>query len=782
MKTPVAMTAITAQDIETYSPRDLNDIAVMVPSLSAGTVSAFKSASFAMRGVSETSIIVYKESPVGVTIDDFVVNHVQTQNLEMFDIQQIEVLRGPQGTLFGKNTTGGTINVKTKRPDHDLREVDVRFELGDFGTQKATLALNVPIIKDQLSFRFAGQQLQSDGYYKNGSSYGPLNIPRYPCDEDGPPADNGNYQFPACGGATGLEGETGHGNGSDLGGDDVLSLRAKLLWSPTENFNALFQYEMIEDEGDSPPVVNESTAGYVFDSWGFPQQPGDPLDNAAVTNDDRFLFNMSRGHLIDIEGFYLNMDWKIGDFTLYSVTGQREQESHLPSTYTGEVFRTLFDATRDDERETFQQEIRLVSEFDGPLNFVAGLYHQQEDIDFCVMQIVGFVDFLAIAVPDGSGGFTAQTDGRGFSHGNPLLLCNAQEAEANAAFLDGTYDVNDRFHISAGLRYTDEEKDWTGRPRMPVQQIKDGTFGGPTWQTLGDTLNGTDWGAYPHNVIRDSEDWQEWTYRLRLAYDFNDDLFGWAGYARGFKSGGYNDQVGTVLNPIPALAARPTDPEIADSFELGVKAGLMGGAANVQLTSFYVVYEDAQRTFNASFPTGQETLFFNAAELEVKGLEFEGSWAVTDSLLLRGSWMWQDAEFNEFRADTNYDGSIDVDLSGNTPTRAPDSMFTIDGTYSADVALGDLDFNLRVAYEDESIASYSDVSPQFDTTLNDRTVWDGNVTFTHSSGNWWVRGVGKNLTDERYRTGSLSVANLWIMSAYAPPRYFGLEVGGKFEF
>ena len=102
MSTPVAVTAITAYDIERYSPNDLNDIAAMVPNLSAGTISGFNSASFAMRGVAEQTIIVYKESPVGVVIDDFVVPHVQTQNLEMFDIEQVEVLRGPQGTLFGK--------------------------------------------------------------------------------------------------------------------------------------------------------------------------------------------------------------------------------------------------------------------------------------------------------------------------------------------------------------------------------------------------------------------------------------------------------------------------------------------------------------------------------------------------------------------------------------------------------------------------------------------------------------------------------------------------------
>ncbi|MCX2982852.1 TonB-dependent receptor [Halieaceae bacterium IMCC14734] len=753
MKTAVAVTALTASDIEAFSPRDLNDIAVMVPSLSAGTVSAFKSASFAMRGVSETTIIVYKESPVGVIIDDFVVNHVQTQNLEMFDIEQIEVLRGPQGTLFGKNTTGGTINIKTKRPDHEVRNAELRYEFGDFGTQKITGALNVPLIEDTLSFRFAGQWLESDGYYENNASYGPLTIAP---------------GLAAPGGA--IDGQTGQGDGGDLGGDDVQSMRLKLLWSPTEDFNALLQYEYIKDQGDTPPVVNESGPGYLFDAWGFTSAGGDPLKDAGITNNDDFLFEMSKGHQIDIEGFYLNMDWTIGDYTLYSVTGQRNQESHLPNTYSGEVFQTLFDATRDDERETFQQEIRLASDLDGPFNFVTGLYYQKEDIDFCVVQVVGFVDLLLDGEP-------------AFLSANPLILCNKQEAEALAVYIDGTYDISDNFHISAGFRYTDEEKEWTGRPRVPIQALPDGGFDPNfTWEELGTPLAGADFERFPDGVVTDKEDWQEPTYRLQFAYDFSEDLFGWAGYSRGFKSGGYNDQTGTVLNPIPAVAARPTDPEIADSFEVGVKSILAGGAANIQVTGFYVEYKDAQRTFNATFPTGQETLFFNAAELEVMGIELEGSWAITDSLVLRGNAMWQDAEFNEFRADTDFDGIDDIDLSGKPPTRTPEWMGALDAIYTWDLDMGDVDFNLRVSYEDESVAGYSDVDESYDTTLNSRTVWDAGVTFKHSSDKWWVRGFAKNFTDERYRTGSLSVGNFWIMSAYAPPEYYGMELGVNIDF
>jgi iron complex outermembrane recepter protein len=753
MTTPVAITAITNSDIEAYSPRDLNDIAVMVPSLSAGTVSAFKSASFAMRGVSETTIIVYKESPVGVTIDDFVVNHVQTQNLEMFDIEQIEVLRGPQGTLFGKNTTGGMISVKTKRPDLENGDLDLRFELGDYGTQKVTANLNVPIIKDTLGFRLAAMQLKSDGYYENGSDYGPLTVAPGLVEPGG-----------------GIDGQVGQGNGKDLGGDDVLSMRAKMLWQPTDNFNALLQYEYIRDEGDTPPIVNESGPGYNFYNWGFPEQKGDPLKNAGITNEDRFLFEMSEGHQVDIDGIYLNMDWGIGDFTLYSVTGYREQESHLPNTYTGEVEVTLFDATRDDERETFQQELRLVSNFDGPLNFVTGAFYQTEDVKFCVVQAVGFVDLLLDGEPT-------------FLSSNPLILCNEQNAESLAFYIDGTWDIADNMHLTAGLRYTDEEKEWTGRPRVPIQALTDGGFDPSfTWEQLGDPLRGANWSEFPDGVQTDKEDWQEPTYRVNFAYDFSDTVFGYMGYSRGFKSGGYNDQTGTVVNPIPELALKPTEPETADSYEIGVKASMLDSTANVSATVFWVTYEDAQRTFNASFPGGQETLFFNAAELEVAGLELEGTWAATSALMLRGNFMYQDAEFNKFTADLDFDGIDDIDLSGKPPTRAPEYMATLDGIYTFEFDAGNLDLNLRVAYEDESYSGYSDVDEIYDTTLDSKTVWDASVTFTTTNEKYFVRGVAKNFTDERYRTGSLSVANFWIMSAYGQPKYYGLEFGAKVDF
>lgn len=745
LRTPIAMTMLSDKDIEMYAIRDLNDIAASVPGLSSGTVSAFKSAQFAMRGVTETTIILYKESPVGVTIDDFVVPHIQTSNLEMFDIEAVEVLRGPQGTLFGKNTTGGVINVRTKRPVLDKTSVEVRGHFGDFGTTKGNIAANFG--GETLAARFSGMYLKSDGYYKNTATYGPLGAP-VPIDPT-------------------YAGLSGAGDGRDLGGDDVFTGRAKLLYSPNDQLNLLLQYEIVRDEGDTPPIVHESTAGYLFPLWGYPAASGDPIDNAGNTLRDDLLLNMSSGHRVDIDGVYLNGDYDFGGHTLFFNIGSRDQESRLPSSYTGTTGpQSLFDATRDDNRTTRQVEFRLVSNGEGAFNYVIGGFYQEDDTEFCVLQVVGFLDNFFLGTPPD------------FFNQNPLILCNSQDADAKALFVDGTYQATDKLEISAGVRYTRESKAWAGRPRVNVFALD----GAPTLQELGEPINAVDFNRFPTGVVRNSNTWEEPTFRLNFAYNFSDETMGFAKYSRGFKSGGYNDQLGTQLNPITDLAAQPTEPEIADSFEVGLKSSLGGGRASVAVNSYYVEYTDAQRTFNVSFPGGgQETLFFNAAEMTVKGLEFEGAFAITERFSLRSSFSWMDAEFDTFQADTNFDGVIDVDLSGQPVTRAPDWMAMAEGRYEIPLANGgDLDFGVRVSYEGESISSYSDVSSEFNTELNEKTLIDASVTYTDPQDRFYVKALGSNLTDERYRTGSLSVATLWVMSAYGPPRYFGLEVGAKF--
>ncbi len=750
--TAVSVSALNSQSLSELVPRDLGDIAISVPNFSSGKQPGFRSAAFSIRGVGITSIIVYQDSQVGVTVDDFVLPSLQTQNLEMFDIQQIEVLRGPQGTLFGKNTTGGVINVKTKRPELERNTLEVQGKVEEYGRYEGRFAGNLAV-GDTWAFRAAGGYIQSDGYYENNAEWGPVTgfDPAHPA-----------------------QGQSGRGNGDDIGGDDVFSGRFKALWQPNDNFTALAQYEIIRDNGDTPPSVNTTPAGapFTFNALNLGAfSGGDAIENAGVTNRDDLLLEMSDGHQVDVDGYYLNLDWTLGDYTLSSVTGYREQESQLPSTYTGKTGPvSLFDANRVDERETLQQELRLASDFTGPFNFVAGGFYQQDDTEFCVVQVLGFLDLVGL----GSQIFGDPT----YWDNNPQVLCNKQDASSWAVFADFDYELSDRWAFGAGIRYTNEEKEWTGRNQVFFPQLDPSL----TWEDFSSPLGAADFGRFSEGVLSDEESWNEPTWRATLSYTISDDMFSYLTYSRGFKSGAYNDQSGTSGAPLTPRSVAPTDPETADSFELGLKSDLWDNRLRLNLSAFYVEYSDAQRDLVASFQnpfggTFQETRFFNAADMTAQGLEAEFVAALTDNFTLRGSMGYLDADYDEFTADTDFDGVDDVDLSDAEVNRAPELQWNLDAIYEHGFLGGNLRWLANVNYEDDSIYTYAVLGPQYDGMTDDRTLLNANVTYTEAAGRYWVRLYGKNLTDEEYRVGELPVADLWTFAYFGEPRVFGIEAG-----
>ncbi len=759
--TPVAVTAIDSEKFDSLFAADISSVALLTPNFSAAQITGFNAAGFAMRAASQTDILVYWEPPVGVLVDDFVVPHMQTQLLDPYDIESVEVMRGPQGTLFGKNTTAGVVNVKTKRPVMNEFGLDLRVLVGDYGRTELKGAINIPLVDDKFALRLTAFNQESDGYYKNGKvSLG---------------SAGGDYV----------------GDGSDLGGDDSLSGRLKALWTPNDNLSILFQYEYLEDRGDSPPAVNETdpASSQAFNAIGFPGVvSGEPLDQAGVTNRDVLadgtttgLF-FSDGHAIDVDGYYLNIDWEVGNFVFNSVTGLREQQSNLPSTYTGEVgdpngIVSLFDANRYDDRETFQQEFRLSSNFDGNLNFVTGLFYQEDETAFNVAQYLGVLEIFGSAVPG-----ILDDD-------NPLLISNNQEMESIAVFFDGTFNFADTWTLNAGIRYTEEEKKFFSRPGTPIFLYGEGPGSLP--------FDGNDTSAYPCDPLNpldcqtDSKKWNEPTYRLLIANQFSDELYGYASYSRGFKSGGYSDQAGSGL-AVP-LAATRYDPEYADSFELGLKADLWDGRARLNTALFYVEYEDMQRATIVTTPEGlQETVVFNAGKVKAAGLEFEATALLTESLVLSANLGYLDSEYDEFDLDLDLDpGTPPVSLAGNDVTRAPELTAGIDLTFTTGGSWGDIRLIGGVYYEDESINYYAidppspgfpggTPVPEFNTTLQERTLVNVSATYTHSSGNWYVSAFGKNITDERYRNASQYVGGLWTFSTYAEPEVWGVELGLKF--
>lgn len=743
--TPISVSAVSEDDFSKLFAQDIGEVAVFVPNFSAATVTGFNAASFAMRGAAETDIIVYFDPKVGVIVDDFVVPHVQTQLLEPFDVEAIEVLRGPQGTLFGKNTTAGALVVRTKRPDLEQGSVDASIQYGKFDDTKVRFALNAPI-SDTLAFRFAGIYQKSDGYYKNGKVDTPLDA------------------FGA-GLAVGADGSPVAGDGDNLGGKDVFSGRAKLLFQPNDQLTILGQLEFVKDRSDPVPVVNDTdpAAGQLATLFGFPGvERGDPLNQAGIHNSS--IVGLDGNQEVDIFGAYLNLEYELENHTIYGLVGYRDQESRLPNEYLGTPYESFFSASRDDDRETLQLEARIASDTGGAFNYVIGGFYQSNDVDFCVLQQLGLVEFFGSAVPGV------------LDNQNPLLICNRQNATSYAAFVDVTFDVNDKFQIGAGFRYTDEEKKYTAREGLPVGFIfPGGQFDEP--------LDGQDYSLASFAVQRDEESWDEPTYRVTASYEFNDSVFGYATYSRGFKSGGYNDQAGS--GGFANFPLQSYDPELADNIEVGIKTTLMDDRVRFNATVFNVDYEDFQRSTVVSVPgtAFQETRTFNAADVNAKGAELELTALLSDNLTLRANIGLLDAEYDEFVLDRNLDGVLE-DFSGRDVVRAPDVTAGIDLTYLQALGNGgNLRWNTNFNYEDENVYYYNDdIGEQFDTILEERTILNFSVTYTDPSEKYYVSAFGRNLTDDRYKTASQAVGVLWTFSNYGPPRTYGVEAGFNFDF
>ena len=795
-QTPVSVSAVTTEDIDRMIARDISGIASSVPGFSAARVTAFNAASFAMRGVGLTDIIVYQDAPVSVQVDDFVMPSVQTQLLDTFDTYSVEVLRGPQGTLFGKNTTGGAVTIQTKRPDMTEAGADLRLSYGSFNSQRVQGSVDVPLVDDVFAMRFVGAYSKSDGYYKLGADYGPINTLNIFGGTFAP------FTIP------GVTGESGVGQpGKSAGGDDIVNGRVKAQWTPTDDLTFLAQYEIMRDRSDAVPAYNDTPPGgpYLWNSLGFTRPSGDPLDNMGATQRNDSLLKMGKGQVVDVDGIYLNVEWDLGHGTIYAVAGKRDQDEHLPNTYpgaapvnvnTGEVI-SLFDATRDTTRETTQFEARYASKFDGPVNFVAGAFQQTNDAAFCVVQVLGFID---LAFDLGAIGAPQQ-----LNNSTPQVLCNQQDSDSLAGYVDVSWDITDQFTLTGGYRMTKDEREWAGRTQVPFDVLDDnnGLNQSLSWEDFNDPLQAGNFNKYPGGIIVNkgtpgfenlSEEWTEPSWRVVGSYKFTDNLFSYLTVSRGYKAGGYNDQTGTSGLMVSELT-RPVDPEFATNYELGVKWESEDSRFRFNPTVFFTKYEDAQRavniiTENQSGATFQETVFYNAAEVEAKGVELEFQALLTDAFRIRAQASYLDAEYKEFVI--NQPEVVDPvtgatiqefvgDFSGLPVPRSPEFMGSIQALYTWTLGSGaDLEFGAEYYHEDENLFYISAAGRQYDAYLDEKNLLNASVTYTGADGNWFVRGYGRNLTDERYRIASQSVATLWTHTQWGAPINYGVEVGFGF--
>ncbi len=776
----IAVTTLTAKQIENSFQHDVSALGQMAPNVILTPQVGFNAIGGGMRGTGFISILVTKDPSVGITVDDFAFNHVQSQFVEMFDLEQVEIFRGPQGTLFGKNTTGGAIAFTTKKPvlGEFFGNVEgnySQFSSNDSTANKLKFALNVPM-GDTLAARLSVIKDTSQGFYTN----------------DKPPG--GDFLSFGCITPTGVDQDCIDsviskyplvGDGSKIGGTDVLAGKLKFRWQPTDAYMADLTFEYVKDRGDTQVAANETPEGegYIWPIIGFPGiGGGDPFSTGQSYTDNKVI-DLPGGHQVDGKGVYLTQALTLGKYEFKSITGVRKQEEILASTYTGEAYTSLYDASRNSKRDQLQQEFRLTTQFDGPFNVTTGAGYYEDNVDFVVFGSLGF--FLPLVGPAAE-----------FYRDRFEVQNTTQDRKGWALYADGSYDITDQMKLTIGARHTEDEKDFQrlslGTAANPVSNFIDASqWRGPFTNPLPESAFG--------NNISANKTFSADTYRVVLDYHWTDNLMTYVSYATGFVAGGFSETCGS-----PSACA-PYKSEENKNLELGVKADAMDGMLRMNAALFQTKYQNLQRDTvvtikDAAGNTFQETRAVNEGESTATGAELEMSFVPVESFRIDAFVGWLNHEYDSYEPGVN---PADLGLTGDPRPFdfsaldvpfSPEWTAGLTLTYFHDLSNGSsLTYNLNMSYMDEfetnpfpANAQGADASgnpiviAKANTQGEERTLLNAFVTWESCNEKVEVTAYGKNLTDQTYRVGANPVATLWNFTRHAPPRELGLQVGYKF--
>ncbi|MBT5006680.1 MAG: TonB-dependent receptor [Halieaceae bacterium] len=696
---PVSVTSLTTE-LQEASLRRLDDIQSFTPNVYLRKHSSAPGGlSIAIRGVSSSEYDKSFDPSIGVIMDGLVLGTASGSMMQNFDTKQIEVLRGPQGTLFGKNTTGGVVNII--RGDITMEwGVDASLALGTDGREEVKAVVNVPLIDDTLGMKVMVSSVQSDGYFENVT----------------------------------LD--------KDVGGDDMQTYGAALLWRPTEDFDLKFHYEVFEDDSDVLTAANGNTPGaFACDLEGVLWPVGCASTDTASDKD-----NVTGGREsyaeAETEMAILTANWDLDKFLLTSITAYQDKDEQYLNNFDPSPADFLY-LNYFNEWEQFSQELRITSQFSDTIQFVGGLYYW--DVAYEQYWDVGKLHYNL----DRVGAITGVPGGAGFTE--DTLSTNGQEQETTsiAAFFSGDWNLNDQWTLTAGARYTQEEKDFSG---------------GNGGQFYEDGSPRPDVSA----VYQDfDETWSEVTPKVGFSYRPNDDMMVFGSYTEGFKSGGY---FGRQSNFVDVDAKY--EPEYVNTFELGLKSEWLGGRMIFNPTIFLNSYEDKQESVLIPISlTNVSTVVRNAGELDIFGAELEVLFQVTEAWNLRANYGYLDAEYDSFDADLNGD-TVVTDNSGLTPRNTPENSFGITSTYVMQLGNGELSLMGSYRWRDEV---YTLAGNEPESLLDSIQNLDATISYSFGeNGRYRVSAFGRNITDER-EANFAEIGGLTGWYAWNRPASYGME-------
>ncbi|HEY5680705.1 MAG TPA: TonB-dependent receptor [Pseudomonadales bacterium] len=410
-QTPVAVTALTGESLERVFATDITDLHVRAPNVIVSDISGFSSsAAVFIRGIGNADIDSTVDPPVAIFIDGIYIPRPANNSLDLFDVEQIEILRGPQGTLFGRNTTGGAIHYRTKRPTGEFGARG-SVTVGEYGRRDIRMAAEAPIVEDKLAAKIAIFSQEYDGYFKNT-----------------------------------FTGTSGNRATKDQGGTDSLTIRPTILFTPNDTFDLTIIGEYIRERSEptAQVPVGEPTQ-LVPLLYGEPQYERGEDVRTVSYNVPGYINN-------DIWGITVEANWDVWGGTLTSVSNYRETDSLM----NGEVDNSAapaFEILRDEPHDQISTELRFAKDLTDNLNLITGLYYFEQDY---FLRRDTFIDV---------------TNSGNIAHINAIT---GQEHTNLAFFAQVDYNLTDRLRFTLGGRYTKEDKDFyatlfSGYPNLSQQ-------------------------------------------------------------------------------------------------------------------------------------------------------------------------------------------------------------------------------------------------------------------------------------------------------------------------
>jgi len=701
----VALTALSSQSLEDANVVDISDIGFLAPNVQLQPVSTFPGfATFTMRGIGTGANSIRTLDPtVNVMIDGMVVATQIAGQLDAFDYETVEVLRGPQGIFFGRNSIAGAIQMRTGKPSE---EFGGRVKVG-IGSQSLVQLEGVVegSMSNTLRGKLAVQYRSFDGYFED---------------------NNGGTFIPAPNNPSGTEPGTATQKQNE---QDSIFIKPTITWQPSDRFDLTLYGQYFEDDGGSGSTqayVEPSAApSTMFRLYGYTP----PTDQFEVNHD---LVGKSD---TEIEQLVVEANWSVGNGVLTSVTGWRDLTFSSSSDIDGTPFLLIHFPDNEEEASQFSQEIRYAADISDRLDFIIGGFYLDAE--------QGVIERRE---------FSGLTAGRDHFDFNYIQSDWTQDVKSTALFGNIRWGFTDTLTLNAGIRYSREEKDLNITLLTPCS--------GPGFS--GCSTDKTDLG----------EEWSNTSPRVALEYRPNDDLMFWGSWTRGFRSGNYNARA-------PSIAAvGPADPEQADQIEIGMKGDFADGRLRANITGFFTVYDEIQRTTNGEDALGNPLqLLRNAAEAEIPGIEAELTWLPTDRLMLIAGIGWIDPEFKEFTG-LNLGAATDQENEALAKElefeRVPDFEYTLTGEYRVPMTdSGDLIFRGQYAWRD---GFYTDVTNNELRTIDDYGILDASVRFENEK--WRVSLWGRNLTEENYADIISAAFNYQRFGGQA--RTYGVEVGYRF--